>query len=115
MSDEVKNLASKRMISLVWRSGQSNSSALVVLGSSVLGDSSYGVFWIRFRVYDYSECFKWILGSGFQRAGGIRAGRLVGGIRLRLRVWLQFEMEGLWKVVKFVEVWIISMIITECC
>ena len=44
MSDEVINLASKRMMCLVLRSGQSNSSSLMMLCSSVVGDSSNGVF-----------------------------------------------------------------------
>ena len=44
MSDEVSNLANKRMMRLVCRSGQSISSALMMLCSSVLGESSYVVF-----------------------------------------------------------------------
>ena len=43
-SDDVSNLAIKRMMYLVWRS---NWSALMILCSSVLGESSYGVFWMR--------------------------------------------------------------------
>ena len=42
--DQVSSLASKRMMFLVCRSGRSNSSALMMLCSSVLGDCSYGVF-----------------------------------------------------------------------
>ena len=34
---------------LVWKSGRSNSSAFVILCSSVLGENSYGVFWMRFQ------------------------------------------------------------------
>ena len=44
ISDEVSSLANKRMMVLVCKSGQSNSSALMMLRSSVLGDFSYGVF-----------------------------------------------------------------------
>ena len=43
ISDEVSSLACKRMMCLVCRSGQSNSSALMMLCSSVLGESSHGV------------------------------------------------------------------------
>ena len=38
ISDEVSSLANKRMMCLVCRSGQSNSSALMMFCSSVLGD-----------------------------------------------------------------------------
>ena len=44
ISDEVNSLASKRMACLVCRCGQSNSSALLMLCSSVLGECSYRVF-----------------------------------------------------------------------
>ena len=40
ISDEVSSLASKRMMCLVCRSGQSNSSALMILCSSMLGFDS---------------------------------------------------------------------------
>ena len=44
VSDEASCLANKRLMYLVCKSGQSNSSASMILSSSVLGDSSYGVF-----------------------------------------------------------------------
>ena len=47
ISDEVSGLANKRMMCLVCKSGQSNSSALIMLRSSVRGNCSYGVFCIR--------------------------------------------------------------------
>ena len=40
ISDDVSNLAKKRMMCLVWRSGLSSSSALMMLCASVLGESS---------------------------------------------------------------------------
>ena len=47
ISDDVSNFAIKRMMFLVGRSDQSNSSAFMILCSSVLGEKSYGVFWMR--------------------------------------------------------------------
>ena len=49
ISDDVSSLAIKRMIYLFWRSGQSNSSALMILCSSVLVENSYGLFWMRLQ------------------------------------------------------------------
>ena len=47
ISDDVISLANKRVMYLIWRSGQSNSSAFLNLCSSVLGENSYCVFWMR--------------------------------------------------------------------
>ena len=44
ISDDVSSFASKRMMYLVWRIGQSTSSSLMILSSSVPGENSYGVF-----------------------------------------------------------------------
>ena len=49
ISDEVKSIASKRMMCLVCRSGQSISSALMMLCFSLLCYSSYGEFLIRLK------------------------------------------------------------------
>ena len=42
-------------------------------------------------ICDCSECYIWVLGLGLQRAEDIHEGQLVGGIRLRLGVWLGYR------------------------
>ena len=79
-SEVVRRLASKRVIYLVCSSGQSSSSALMILCSSLLGENSCGVFWIRSKKYYYFWCYVCILGLGFQRAVYNREGQLVDGI-----------------------------------
>ena len=90
ISDDVSNLAIKRMMFLVCRSGQSIWSALKILCPSVLGERVHKVYfgW-GYKVYGYIWCYGWNLGSGFQRAVESRVGWLVGGIRLRWRFWLR--------------------------
>ena len=87
------------MMSVVCKSGQSHSSALLMLRFSVLGDCSYGVFWIRIYKCDSSECYKTILGLGLRRAEGIHEGQLVGEFRLRLGVCLvgRRDTSGWWE------------------
>ena len=56
ISDDVISLANKRVIYLVWRSGQSNSSAFMILCSSEPGENSTGVF--------LDEVIKFVIISG---------------------------------------------------